>query len=142
MPSIELDGIRLNYRLDGDGEQTVVLVNGLADDPETWLLQVGPLTEAGYRVLSFDNRGIGSSGMPTGAYTTAMMADDTKHLVDALSISRFHLVGVSMGGMIAQEYAIRHGADLASVTLACTYASAPGCSGSGRTSHPSWASVV
>jgi 3-oxoadipate enol-lactonase len=129
LPNIELDGIRLNYRLEGDGEHTVVLVNGLGDDLETWLLQVGPLTDAGYRVLIFDNRGIGSSDMPTGPYTTAMMADDTKHLVDALSISRFHLVGVSMGGMIAQEYAIRHGADLASVTLACTYASpGPFCS--------------
>ena len=54
-----------------------------------------------------------------------MMADDTKQLVDALSITRFHMVGVSMGGMIAQQYAIRNGDDLASLVLGCTYA-APG----------------
>ena len=54
-----------------------------------------------------------------------MLADDAKALVDHLGIARFHLMGVSMGGMIAQEYALAHPDDLASVTLACTYA-APG----------------
>ncbi len=125
MPFIDLDGLRLRYQLDGDGDETIVLVNGLADDLDTWMLQVPDLVGAGYRVLSFDNRGVGQSDKPMGPYTTAMLADDAKHLVDALSIERFHMVGVSMGGMIAQQYALRHGDDLTGLVLGCTYA-APG----------------
>ena len=125
MPNVSLDGLNINYRLEGDGPETVVLVNGLADDLETWADQVPDLLAAGYRVLRFDNRGIGLSDKPQGPYTTAMFAADTKALVDHLEISGFHLLGVSMGGMIAQEYALAHPADLRSVTFACTYA-APG----------------
>src|SRR5262249_7238798 len=113
------------YELEGDGAETIVLVNGLADTLETWAFQMDALLSAGYRVLRFDNRGVGRSGMPPGPYTTQMFAQDTKALVDSLAISDFHLVGVSMGGMIAQEYAIAHPGDLRSLTLACTYA-APG----------------
>ncbi|HLY50456.1 MAG TPA: alpha/beta hydrolase [Solirubrobacteraceae bacterium] len=125
MPTAELGQLNLHYRLEGDGPETVVLVNGLADDLETWADQVPALLEAGYRVLRFDNRGIGLSDKPTGPYTTSMFAADTKALVDRLEISDFHLLGVSMGGMIAQEYALAHPEDLRSVTFACTYA-APG----------------
>jgi 3-oxoadipate enol-lactonase len=125
MPTAALDRLTFHYRLEGDGPETVVLVNGLADDLETWSGQVPALLARGYRVLSFDNRGIGLSDKPLGPYTTAMFAADTKALVDHLGISDFHLLGVSMGGMIAQEYALAHPGDLRSVTLACTYA-APG----------------
>jgi 3-oxoadipate enol-lactonase len=125
MPFADLADVRLQYELEGDGEETIVLVNGLGDDLETWSLQVPDLLAAGYRVLRFDNRGVGQSSKPAGPYTTRMMADDTKHLVDSLGITDFHLVGVSMGGMIAQEYAINHGSDLRSVIFGCTYA-APG----------------
>jgi 3-oxoadipate enol-lactonase len=125
MPIAHVNGIDVNYRLDGDGEETIVLVNGLADDLETWVFQIDALVGAGYRVLRFDNRGVGSSAAPAGPYTTALFAEDTKALVDELGLSDFHLVGVSMGGMIAQEYAIANSGDLRSLTLACTYA-APG----------------
>jgi 3-oxoadipate enol-lactonase len=125
MPLVTVNGAELNYSLEGTGDETVVLVNGLADDLETWVLQMDDLLGAGYRVLRFDNRGIGKSAKPPGPYDTAMLAADTKALVDELEIADFHLVGVSMGGMIAQEYALAHGGDLRSLTLACTYA-APG----------------
>ncbi len=129
MPMIKLRDFDLNYRLEGDGAETVVLVNGLADDLETWAEQVPDLLAAGYRVLRFDNRGIGKSGRPKGPYTTAQMAEDCKLLVDHLGIKDFHLVGVSMGGMVSQEYAIAHGQDLRSLTLCCTYgAPGPFCS--------------
>jgi pimeloyl-ACP methyl ester carboxylesterase len=121
----QVNGIEINYRLEGDGDETIVLVNGLADDLETWVLQMDDLLGAGYRVLRFDNRGVGSTSAPPGPYTSRMLADDTKALVDELGLEGFHMMGVSMGGMIAQEYAINHGGDLQSVTLACTYA-APG----------------
>jgi 3-oxoadipate enol-lactonase len=125
MPTASVNGIDINYQLEGDGPETIVLVNGLADDLETWVLQMDALLGAGYRVLRFDNRGIGRSSAPAGEYTTALFAQDTKALVDELGITGFHLLGVSMGGMIAQEYALAHPGDLRSLTLACTYA-APG----------------
>src|SRR5262245_22046739 len=102
MPMTEVNGIDINYEIDGEGPETVVLINGLADDLTTWFGQVPDFHAAGYRVLRFDNRGIGKSTRPKGPYTTALMAKDAKALVDKLKITGFHLVGVSMGGMISQ----------------------------------------
>ncbi|MBC7476842.1 MAG: alpha/beta fold hydrolase [Pseudorhodobacter sp.] len=126
MPTAQINGITLNYQIDGPdaAAETIVLINGLADDLESWGFQIPALVEAGFRVLRFDNRGIGKSGAPAGDYSSRMLADDAKALVDMLGISRFHLMGVSMGGMIAQEYAIAYGSDLKSLTLACTYGKA------------------
>ncbi|HEY2285247.1 MAG TPA: alpha/beta fold hydrolase [Streptosporangiaceae bacterium] len=125
MPVATIDGLAVHYRLDGDGDETIVLINGLADDLETWAFQVDDFLAAGYRVLRFDNRGVGATGKPAGPYSSRMLADDAKKLVDHLGITGFHLLGVSMGGMIAQEYALAYGPDLRSVTFGCTYA-APG----------------
>ena len=125
MSTAQVNGIAMNYQLEGQGDETIVLVNGLADDLETWAFQMDDLLGAGYRVLRFDNRGVGRTSAPAGPYTSRMLADDTKALVDELGLRGFHMMGISMGGMIAQEYAINHGADLKTVTLACTYA-APG----------------
>jgi 3-oxoadipate enol-lactonase len=125
MAAISANGIEVNYKLEGDGDETIVLINGLADDLETWVLQIDDFLAAGYRVLRFDNRGIGQSSKPAGPYSSKMLADDAKALVDALGITDFHLMGVSMGGMIAQEYALSYPQDLRSVTFGCTYA-APG----------------
>ena len=125
MPIANVNGTELNYRLEGDGPETIVLVNGLADDLETWVLQMDDLLGAGYRVLRFDNRGVGGSAKPAGPYTTELFAADTKALVDELGITGFHLMGVSMGGMIVQEYALAYPDDLRTVTFGCTYA-APG----------------
>lgn len=123
MPTAHVNGITINYEIDGadSGKGTIVLINGLADDLLSWGFQVPALVEAGYRVLRFDNRGIGQSDRPAGPYSARMMADDAKALVDQLGIKDFHLMGVSMGGMISQEYALAYGDDLKSLTLACTY---------------------
>ena len=93
------------------------MVNGLADEKESWGYQTPDFVAAGYRVLTFDNRGVGKSSKPPGPYTTQQFAADTKALVDGLGITDFHMVGTSMGGMIAQEYAIAYGGDLKSLTL-------------------------
>src|SRR5690348_18215730 len=122
MPIANVNGTELNYRLEGEGPKTIVLINGLADDLETWVLQMDDLLAEGYRVLRFDNRGIGASSCPAGPYSSRMLADDAKALVDSLGITDFHLMGVSMGGMIAQEYALAYPADLRTATFACTYA--------------------
>lgn len=125
MPIVTVNDIEINYRLEGDGPETIVLVNGLGDDLETWAYQVEDFLAAGYRVLRFDNRGVGLSDKPPGPYTTELFARDTKALVDTLGVHGFHLLGTSMGGMIAQEYAIAYPGDLKSLVLSSTYA-APG----------------
>lgn len=126
MPTAKISGININYRIDGDesAKETIVLINGLADDLESWGFQVPALVEAGFKILSFDNRGIGKSDRPAGPYSSKMLADDAKALVDHLGITGFHLMGVSMGGMISEEYAIAYESDLKSLTLACTYGKA------------------
>ncbi|HEX9519295.1 MAG TPA: alpha/beta hydrolase [Streptosporangiaceae bacterium] len=125
MPFAEVNDIDLHYKLDGEGDETIVLINGLADDLESWFAQMDDFLSAGYRVLRIDNRGIGASSKPAGPYSSRLLADDAKALVDLLGVTDFHLMGVSMGGMIAQEYALAYPGDLRSVTFGCTYA-APG----------------
>ena len=126
MPTAQINGITLNYQIDGpdSAAETIVLINGLADDLESWGFQIPALVDAGFRVLRFDNRGIGKSDAPAGAYSSRMLANDAKALVDLLGIKGFHLMGVSMGGMISEEYAIAYPGDLKSLTLACTYGKA------------------
>ncbi|QIW96898.1 hypothetical protein AMS68_002416 [Peltaster fructicola] len=133
MPLANINSISINYefqRAARDSSQTVVLVNGLADDLNTWDLQVPALAEAGYSVLRYDNRGIGRSASPAGPYTSQMLADDLHALLKHTGTTRFHLIGVSMGGMIAQTYALSYpngstladGHEMLSVSLCCTYA--------------------
>ena len=125
MSTAHVNGIDLNYQLEGAGGETIVLINGLADELETWVYQIDDFVKAGSRVLRFDNRGIGQSSKPAGPYSSRILADDAKGLVDHLGLTDFHLMGVSMGGMIAQEYALAYPGDLRTATFACTYA-APG----------------
>src|SRR6476619_5530529 len=124
MPTASVNGIDINYRLEGDGDETIVLVNGLADDLETWVFQMDDLLAAGYRVLRFDNRGVGSSSAPPGPYTTRLFADDAHALIQELGITDFHMMGISMGGMTAQKYALAYPDGVRSVSLACWYAAA------------------
>jgi 3-oxoadipate enol-lactonase len=124
MPVVQANGIDIHYRIAGDGPRTLLLVNGVGDDLGGWAMQVDPFVAAGFRVVTFDNRGVGRSGQPAGPYSSRQMAADTKGLVDAIGLPPFHLAGVSMGGLIAQEYALAFPDDLRSVVLANTYAHA------------------
>lgn len=112
---------------DSQSKPYIVLINGMTDASSTWDLQVAALTAAGYPVLTFDNRGIGPlSSTPPGPYSADIMASDLKSLIKGLEIPKpFHLLGVSMGGMIAQSYALKWSEDLIGVVFGCTYA-APG----------------
>ena len=126
MPDAFVNGITINYLVDNEvgTAGTIVLINGLADDLYSWDFQIPALVDAGYRVLRFDNRGIGATDSPEGPYTSKLLADDAKALIDHLGFTNFHLMGVSMGGMIAEEYAIAYPDDITSLTLACTYGTA------------------
>ena len=121
MPMLELDELQINYEVGGDaGGPPVLLVAGLADPLDSWEGQVPSLVEAGFRTIRFDNRGIGGSDAPPGPYTTEQLAADTIALADELGLDEFHLVGNSLGGMIAQQIAIGHPARVRSLVLSCT----------------------
>lgn len=138
MPFSEVNGITINYSLDQSDSAAngdlVVLINGLADDLTTWSAQIPALLAAGYTVLRYDNRGIGLTSAPPGPYTSELLAQDLHALLMhpdlADKTSRFHLLGVSMGGMIAQTYALLYpngseaaqGREMLSLGLCCTYA--------------------
>jgi len=122
MPQVRANGIDIHYRITGEGPETLLLVNGVGDDLEVWSMQIADFVAAGLRVVAFDNRGVGRSSHPPGSYSSREMAADTKALADALDMPPFHLAGVSMGGLIAQEYALAYPDDLRSVVLANTYA--------------------
>jgi 3-oxoadipate enol-lactonase len=121
------------------GPQTLVLVNGVGDPLEGWENQTGEFLAAGLRVVSFDNRGVGRSSQPPGPYTSAQLAADLHEVVTAAGLEGFHLCGVSMGGVIAQEYALAHPGPLRSLILANTFAAADPFT---RAAFLSWSDVA
>lgn len=97
---------RLYYEVYGSGPP-LVLIEGLGVATWLWEQQIDAFAEH-FTVVAFDNRGVGRSDKPDGPYTIVQMADDVGALLDALDIDRAHVLGVSMGGFIAQEFALRH----------------------------------
>jgi 3-oxoadipate enol-lactonase len=131
--------VDLYYEVAGAGPRTLVLVNGVGDPLEGWVNQTEEFLAAGLRVVSFDNRGVGRSGQPPGPYTSAQMAADLHEVVTAARVDGFHLCGVSMGGVIAQEYALAHPGSLRSLILANTFAAADPFT---RAAFLSWSDVA
>jgi 3-oxoadipate enol-lactonase len=120
MPTIEANGQTLYHEVHGEGEP-LLLVMGLAADTMAWALQV-PAFAPHYKTVIFDNRDVGRSSMAEGPYEIADMAQDALALADALELDSFHLVGVSMGGAIAQEMALAAPARIRTLTLAVSFA--------------------
>lgn len=120
MPTIEANGQTLYYEVHGEGEP-LLCVMGLAADTLAWTLQV-PAWSAQHRTIIFDNRDVGRSSMAEGSYEIADMARDALALADALELDSFHLLGVSMGGAIAQEMALAAPERVRTLTLAVTFA--------------------
>lgn len=118
MPVTDAPGFRMYYEIHGEGFP-LLLVNGLGSDCGEWICQLPAFAER-FRVVAFDNRGAGRSAVPPGPYTTAEMADDAAALLAVLGIPRAHVLGASLGGMVAQELALRHPEAVARLVLACT----------------------
>lgn len=118
MPHTDAPGFRMAYEVRGSGFP-LLLINGLGSDRREWLAQI-PAFAAHFRVIAFDNRGSGESDAPPGPYATAEMADDAVALLSFLGVERSHVLGVSLGGMIAQEAALRHPGRVERLVLACT----------------------
>ena len=117
----DIRGLRHHYELSGAGGSPVLLIMGFGFSGKAWRPQVRAL-ERQHRVVWFDNRGIGKSAPVTGPYDIGDLADDAAGLMAHLGWSSAHVVGVSMGGMIAQEVALRHTARVRSLTLIATIA--------------------
>ena len=122
---IKTNGIEINYDIAGDNTKPwVTLSHSLACNLHMWDDQMAELTQK-YNVLRFDTRGHGQSTAPAGDYTLDQMADDVKGLFDALGITRTHWVGLSMGGMIGQTFALKYPGVFQSLVLADTTSRRP-----------------
>lgn len=120
MPQVRVGDINVHCEIHGEGEP-LLLIMGLGSDLSGWALQT-PEFSRRYRVVVFDNRGVGRTDAPDIPYSIEMMADDTAGLMDVLGVDEAHVLGKSMGGYIAQELAIRHPGRLKSLILASTSA--------------------
>lgn len=118
---LNLEGRRLYYDLTGaENGPVVCFTHSLASDSGMWAEQMPPLLAAGYRVLRLDMRGHGGSDAVAGGYTMAALADDVATALEMLGIKQVHYIGLSIGGMIGQAFAIAHGGKLKSTMLCDT----------------------
>ena len=124
MPLAHLGHITLHYQVRGQGEP-LLLIMGYRGSSFMWGEAFLSLLARHFQVLVFDNRGTGLSDKPDTPYTIATMADDTAGLLAHLGLSRVNIFGVSMGGMIAQELALRHPKHVKRLILGCTSCGGP-----------------
>jgi pimeloyl-ACP methyl ester carboxylesterase len=124
MPSIDVGGNELHFVRAGSGEP-MLLIQGMSATHMSWGRPFLELLEESFDCIVFDNRGMGLSGPATMPFTTADLAADPLGLLDALELERAHVVGISMGGMVAQELALAHPARIRTLTLGATYCGGP-----------------
>ena len=120
---MKTNGIELHYTVEGEGPW-MTLSHSLACDSSMWDPQMALLTKR-FKVLRFDTRGHGQSDAPDADYTLDQLADDVHGLLTGLGITKTHWMGLSMGGMIGQAYALKHPGMFASMVLADTTSRRP-----------------
>ncbi|MBU9187974.1 alpha/beta fold hydrolase [Burkholderia gladioli] len=119
--SLDVDGVRLAYRLQGEGPRELVCIHGVGSYLEAWQGAINALG-GGFRVLSFDLRGHGRSERVKGRYEIDDFVGDVLALADHAGFTRFDLAGFSLGGLIAQRLALTHPARLRRLVLLATVA--------------------
>ena len=123
MAYVENQGARIYWDEQGIGDP-ILLIMGLAYPSCMWF-HTRPVLSKQFRTIAFDNRGIGNSDVPPGPYPIALMASDVAAVLDAAGLDTAHVFGVSMGGMIAQEFALQYPKRVRSLILGCTAAGGP-----------------
>ena len=136
MPRAKVGDITLSYKVRGSGAP-LVMIAGFASAQNTFFMLVRAFAKH-YRTVTFDNRGIGGSDKPTGPYSMSMLAGDTIGLMDSLGIDRAHLLGGSMGGMVAQHIAIDHPQRVQKLVLFSTSADAQWLFDLAEATVPGW----
>ena len=119
MPLLSTRGARVRYCVAGRGD-AVLLIQGVGAVGGVWRPQVEALSER-YQVITFDNRGIGGSEITDGSLSIESMADDAAAILDAEGIARCHVVGHSMGGLIAAQLALTSPRRVRTLALLCTF---------------------
>jgi 3-oxoadipate enol-lactonase len=113
---VRANGRDLYHEVHGEGE-ALILIMGIGYDSSLWLLHQVPVLARDFKVVIVDNRDSGRSGRATAPYSIGDMADDVAGLMDALDIRSANILGLSMGALIAQEFALRYGARLNRLVL-------------------------
>lgn len=119
MPYWRCGEISIYYEVQGSGT-ALLLLSGLSGGCWSWFGQVPYFSER-YRTVTLDNRGAGRSDMPPGPYTIRQFAEDARCVLDHLGIERVFVMGLSMGGMIAQELALLDSSRVIALVLGCTH---------------------
>ena len=122
MPQIIVDGLSVHYEIKGSGHP-LLMIMGLTFSLLDWGDELPNELAKHYQVILFDNRDAGhTTSSSVKNYTIADLADNAAELLQALKINQAHVFGVSMGGMIAQQFALRHADKLNRLVLGCTMA--------------------
>ena len=121
MPIVKVNDINMYYEIHGEGFPLVMII-GLSADINWWGQPLLDRLSKLFKVIIFDNRGAGRTDKPDIPYSIKMMTDDTMGLLDNLDIKQFNLLGISMGGMIAQEIAVTYPERVAKLVLCSTSA--------------------
>jgi pimeloyl-ACP methyl ester carboxylesterase len=121
MPKTKVDDLDINYIVKGQGEPLLMMI-GLSLSLLDWGYKLPDLLSQNYQLILFDNRNAGETSQSDKPYTIEQMAADAAGLLDALGIHKAHVFGVSMGGMIAQHFALNHADKLNKLILGCTMA--------------------
>lgn len=121
---LTLDNIEIHYELYGNGNDKILFINGMNTGIGGWLEQIKFFRDSkDYEICVYSNRGIGQSSPYFGRTTTKMFAEDAINLANHLNWNKFHVIGVSMGGMISQELALMIPHRIKSLSLCATYSS-------------------
>ena len=120
-------GVRIHYETHGAGKPSVVLIQGLGLPASLWFDVPNRLAGAAdpWHVVTPNHRGVGRSDRPFGLYTMGLMADDVAAVLDHAGVDRAYVVGLSLGGMVAQHLALRHASRVAGLVLMATTAGFP-----------------
>jgi pimeloyl-ACP methyl ester carboxylesterase len=120
MPKVNIDGFEMYYEISGEGTP-LVMIMGLGANSEWWNEEIINRLNDSFKVMILDNRGTGRSDDPGVEFSIKDLAEDVINLMDKVNIPKAHILGISMGGMIAQELALNFPEKVIKLVLCSTY---------------------